>query len=185
MVLILSFSIKPEERSYEEERERHFCFLFRISYISKTYQRALFIIWFGNNFAFQHSLRMSRGMEACRKRRWNILFLLFIDFVQLSMEASCNKSSSLRKMTKSSRTTWVHNCWNKKLHKVIARERNMHTNAHRCVFLWKVWATAGDLRFTPMMWEAATQPVGALPRPPQGQKSSIPIPTCSQTGGSK
>jgi len=37
-----------------------------------------------------------------------------MDFVQLSMEASYNKNSSLRKMTKSSRTTSVHNCWNKK-----------------------------------------------------------------------
>lgn len=52
---------------------------------------------------------MSRGIDVCRKRRWNILFLLFIDFVQLSIEASCNKNNSLRKMTKSSRSTYVHN----------------------------------------------------------------------------
>lgn len=152
------------------KREKHFCFLFRISYISKSYRRALFIIWFGNNFAFQHSLHMWRGIEACRKRRWKILLLLFIDFVQLSIKASCNKRSSLRRMHKSSRATLgTQRLKQKKAQGYCLQEEYFPVCTNLLAHMHSVEEVSSPIesQILPVRWQAARQPVGVASGPQQ------------------
>lgn len=106
--------------------------------------------------------------------------MLFIDFVQLSIEASYNKTSSLRKMTKSSRNTFsgIQPLKQKNLRKVIACERNMHKNSliHVCSSVEGVRNPWGA-----EICPCDSQPAEALPMLQQWQKLQIPIPKYAQS----